>query len=89
MLRNYNHFFIHSPHIFRGSNVIGEINIIINNMYLVENPLQAMTALSLDLVDISRDWVSFFVMLSQVFTADDFSCCWFVGLSVFSFVFSE
>ncbi len=48
-----------------------------------------MTALSLDLVDISRDWVSFFVMLSQVFTADDFSCCWFVGLSVFSFVFSE
>ncbi len=74
---------------FRGSNVIGQINIIINNMYLVGNPLQAMTALSLDLVDISRDWVSFFVMLSQVFTADDFRCCWFVGLSVFSFVFSE
>ncbi len=58
-------------------------------MYLVENPLQAMTALSLDLMDISRDWVSFFVMLSQAFTADDFRCCWFVGLSVFSFVFSE
>ncbi len=60
-------------------------------LYLVENPLQAMTALSLDLVDISRDWVSFFVMLSQAFTADD--CVidyWlFGGLSVFSLVFSE
>ncbi len=49
-------------------------------MYLVGNPLQAMTALSLDLMDISRDWVSFFVMLSQVFTADDFVV---VGLWVF------
>ncbi len=28
-------------------------------------------------------------MLYQAFTAADFSCCVFVGLSVFSYVFSE
>ncbi len=48
-----------------------------------------MAALSLELMDISRDWVSSSVMLCQVFTAADFSCCLFVGLSAFSFVFSE
>ncbi len=48
-----------------------------------------MTALSLDLMDITRDWVSSFVMLCQAFTAADFSCCLFVGLSAISFVFSE
>ncbi len=62
-----------------------------------ENPLQAMTAFSLELMDITRDWVSSFVMLCQAFTAADFSCCLFVGLSFlsdlsvglsFSFVFS-
>ncbi len=42
---------------------------------IVENYLQAMTALSLELMDISRNWVSSFVMLCQAFTADDFSCC--------------
>ncbi len=51
------------------------------------NPLQAMTALSLELI--TRDWVSSFVMLCQAFTAADFSCCLFVGLSAFSFVFSK
>ncbi len=48
-----------------------------------------MTALSLVLMDITRDWVSSFVMLCQDFTAADFSCCLFVGLSAFSFVFSK
>ncbi len=86
--------FIHSPPppILRGANVIGQINIIINKMFvfkIVENPLQAMTALSLELVDITRDWVSSFVMLCQAFTAADFSYSLFVGLSAFSFVFSK
>ncbi len=48
-----------------------------------------MTALSLELMDITRDWVSSFVMIFQAFTAADFSCCLFVGLSAFSFVFSK
>ncbi len=49
-----------------------------------------MAALSLDLMDIiSRDWDCSFVMLCQAFTAADFSCCLFVGLSAFSFVFSK
>ncbi len=39
-----------------------------------------MTALSLELMDITRDWVSSFVMLCQAFTLADFSCCLFVGL---------
>ncbi len=39
-----------------------------------------MTALCLDLMDITRDWVSSFVMLCQAFTAADFSCCLFVCL---------
>ncbi len=55
----------------------------------IYNLLQAMTALSLELMDITRDWVSSFVMRYQVFTAADFSCCLFVGLSAFSFVFSK
>ncbi len=48
-----------------------------------------MTALSLELMDITRDWVSSYVMLCQAFTAADFSCCLFVGLSAFSFVFRK
>ncbi len=40
-------------------------------------------------MDITRDWVSSFVVLSQAFTAADFSCWLFVGLSAFSFVFSK
>ncbi len=36
-----------------------------------------MTALSLELMDITKD------------TAADFICCLFVGLSAFSFVFSK
>ncbi len=48
-----------------------------------------MTALSLELMDITRDWVSSFVMPCQAFAAADFSCCLFVGLSAFSFVFSK
>ncbi len=32
-----------------------------------------MTALSLELMDITRDWVSSFVMLCQAFAAADFS----------------
>ncbi len=40
-------------------------------------------------MNITRDWVSSFVMLCQAFTAADFSYCLFVGLSAFSFVFSE
>ncbi len=40
-----------------------------------------MTALSLELImDITRDWVSSFVMLCQAFTAADFSCCLWVFL---------
>ncbi len=39
-----------------------------------------MTALSLELMDITKDWVSSFVMLCQAFTAADFSYCLFVGL---------
>ncbi len=55
MLWNYNHF-IHSPPIFKGSNVIGQINIIINKMYIfVENPMQTITAWSLELMDFTRD----------------------------------
>ncbi len=42
-----------------------------------------------ELIDITRDWVSSFVMLCQAFAAADFSCCLFVGLSSFSFVFSK
>ncbi len=38
-------------------------------IYFVENPFQAMTALSLELMDITRVWVSSFVMLCQAFTA--------------------
>ncbi len=34
-----------------------------------------MTALSLELMDITRDWVLSFVMLCQAFTAADFSYC--------------
>ncbi len=48
-----------------------------------------MTALSLELMDITRDCVSWFVMLCQAFTATDFSCCLFVGLSAFSSVFRK
>ncbi len=48
-----------------------------------------MTASSLELTDTTRDWVSSFVMLCQAFTAADFSCRLFVGLSAFSFVFSK
>ncbi len=48
-----------------------------------------MTALCLELMDITRDWVSCFMMLCQAFTVADFSCCLFVGLSAFSFVFSK
>ncbi len=47
-----------------------------------------MTALSVELMDITGDWFSS-VMLCQAFTAADFSCCLFVGLSAFSFVFSK
>ncbi len=36
-------------------------------------------------MDVTRDLVSFFVM----FTADDFSCCLFMALSAFSFVFNK
>ncbi len=39
-------------------------------------------------MDITRDWVSSFVMLCQAFTAADFSCL-FVGISAFSFIFSK
>ncbi len=46
--------FIHSPSIFRGSNAIGQINIIIDKMFIFnisfENPLQTMTAWSLELI---------------------------------------
>ncbi len=42
--------------------------------------MQVITALSLELMDITRDWVSSFVMLCQAFTLADFSCCLFVGL---------
>ncbi len=73
-------FFIGSPPIFRGSNC---------NLYFVENHLQAMIPLSLEIIDITRDWVSSFVVVCQAFTAADFSCCLFVGPSVFSFVFSK
>ncbi len=48
-----------------------------------------MTAWSLDLMDITKDWVSSFVMLCQAFTAADFRCCLFVGLSAFSFIFNK
>ncbi len=48
-----------------------------------------MTALSVELMDITRNWVSSFVMLCQAFTAADFSCSLFVGLSAFSFDFSK
>ncbi len=48
-----------------------------------------MTPLSLKLIDITRDCVSSFVVVCQAFTAADFSCCLFVGPSVFSFVFSK
>ncbi len=43
-----------------------------------------MTALSLELMDITKDRVSSFVVLCQAFTAADLSCCLFVGLSSFS-----
>ncbi len=39
-----------------------------------------MTALSLELMDITRNWFSSFVMLCQAFTAADFSCCLWVFL---------
>ncbi len=48
-----------------------------------------MTALCLELMDITKDWVSSFVMLCQAFAVANFSCCLFVGLSAFSFVFSR
>ncbi len=55
--------FIHIPSIFRGSNVIGQVNIIIDK-YFFANPLQAVTALSLN------SWTSaetgfFFVMFAR------------------------
>ncbi len=37
-----------------------------------------MTALSVELMGITRDWVSSFVMLCQAFTAADLSYCLFV-----------
>ncbi len=43
-----------------------------------------MTALSLELMDITRDCVPSFMLLYQVFTAADSSCCFFVGLSYLS-----
>ncbi len=83
--------FIHSSPIFMGSNVIGQINIIIkkSSFFIFCWESFAGKRLKSELKDISRDWVFFFVMLCQVFTAADFSCCLFVALSVFSFVFSE
>ncbi len=44
---------------------------------------------ALELMRITKDWVSFFVILCQAFTAADFSCCLFVGLFASSFVFSK
>ncbi len=55
----------------------------------VENPLQAMTALSLQLVDITRDWVSSFVMLCKAFTAADFSFHAGLGWFLFSVMLQE
>ncbi len=41
MLRNYNHF-IHSPPIFRRSNVIGQIKTIINKMFICNTVLRML-----------------------------------------------
>ncbi len=60
-----------------------------HKLNLVANTLQTMTALSLELMDLTGDWVSSFVVLFQAFTAADFSCCLFACLSSISFVFSK
>lgn len=57
--------------------------------YFVENPLQAMTAWSLEAMDITKHWVSSLVMLCQIFTTPVFSYCLFVDLSALSFVLSK
>ena len=54
-----------------------------------KNEHNKCTAWSMEAMDITRRWVSSFLMLFQSFTAAVFSCCLFVGLSVLSFVFSK
>ncbi len=80
--------FIHFPSIFRGSNVIGQVNIIIDKLIFFCESFASGDCLKSELMDISRDW---FLLcdVCQVFVAADFSCYVFVALSVFSFVFSE
>ncbi len=53
------------------------------------NPLQSITAWSLERIDITRRWVSSLVMLCQASTATVFSSCLFLGHFPFSFVFSK
>ncbi len=52
---------------------------------MVANPLQSITAWSLERIDITRRWVSSLVMLCQAV----FSSCLFLGHFPFSFVFSK
>ncbi len=56
---------------------------------MVANPLQSITAWSLERIDITRRWVSSLVMLCQASTATVFSSCLFLGHFPFSFVFSK
>ncbi len=70
------------PPISRGSNVIGQINVIINKILIFY--ILWMAVLSLELMDLTRDRFPLWC-----FTAADFCCCLFVGLSVFSFVFRK
>ncbi len=93
MFGNYNCFYTQSPY-FRGLkcnwtnkyNHKYNINVL---KYFVENPLKAMTALSLELMDITRYWDSSFVMLCQAFTSTGFSCFFVCGSFCLNFVFSK
>ncbi len=51
---------------------------------MVANPLQSITAWSLERIDITRRWVSSLVMLCQASTATVFSSCLFLGHFPFS-----
>ncbi len=76
----------------KGPKVMGQNNNHKSNfhfLYLVANPLQSITAWSLERIDITRRWVSSLVMLCQASTATVFSSCLFFGHFPFSFVFSK
>ncbi len=92
MLRNYNYFYTPPPY-FQGlkCNLTNKYNhkLNVNFLYLVENPLLAMTALSLELMDITKDWVSSFLwcFARPVLQLTSVVCLWVFLPLVLSYIY--